>query len=123
MALTQLEQYQSVKDDLPPSDGKFYEVMVIMYEDNICGGYKYRLGLYTKGIFQVDENFYFQKDGFRNFRTQLKVIAWQPLQKCSTKTIREFIRKAGIKAKEASVQPVGLQLIKKMRSQKAWRRR
>lgn len=94
MALGELEHYQSVKDSLPASDGKFYDVMVIMYEDNICGGYKYRLGQYNDGSFHVEHNFYFQKDNFRNSNTQLKVIAWQPLYKCSRNKIREFILKA-----------------------------
>lgn len=89
-----MEYYQSVKDCLPLSDGKFYDVMVIMYEDNISGGYKYRLGQYNNGSFHVEHNFYFQKDNFRNSSTQQKVIAWQPLEKCSIEKIREFINKA-----------------------------
>ena len=31
--------YRSVKDDLPPSDCLFYDVMGILWNDNICGGY------------------------------------------------------------------------------------
>lgn len=93
MALAQ-QNYQSVKDALPPSDGKFYDVIAILYEDNICGGYKYRLGQYSHDCFHVDHNFYFQKDEFRNFNTQLKVVAWQPLPKCTIEQARDFIDRA-----------------------------
>lgn len=89
-----MEYYQSVKDCLPLSDGKFYDVIVIMYEDNICGGYKYRQGQYNNGGFHIEHSFYFQKDNFRNSDTQLKVVAWKPLEKCSIEKIREFIDKA-----------------------------
>ena len=42
MALVKLDfEYKSVKDVLPVDDGKFYDVMVILYGTSIEGGYNY----------------------------------------------------------------------------------
>ena len=86
--------YQSVKDCLPLDDDRYYEVMVILYQDNISGGYRYCTGLYNNGSFHVDGNFYFKKDNFRNANKQQKVIAWKPLETVSYEKVSEFIMKA-----------------------------
>ena len=51
-------EYQSVKDFLPKNDGKFYDVMVILYGTSISGGYNYHKGLYSNGTFFVDSGNY-----------------------------------------------------------------
>lgn len=91
-----MEYYQSVKDCLPPSDGLFYDVMGILWNDNICGGYNYHRGQYQNGFFFFDHSMYLQKEDFRNSNTQKKVIAWKPLLKCTSDQITEFCEKQGV---------------------------
>lgn len=88
--------YKSVKDTLPPSDGKHYEVMCIVFQDNISASYSYVRGQYNNGGFHIDHSFYWQDKDFRNDDTQLKVIAWKPLHKCTTEQVRGFLRKVGV---------------------------
>ena len=88
--------YRSVKDALPPSDGLFYDVMGILWNDNICGGYNYHRGQYQNGFFFFDHSMYLQKEDFRNSNTQKKVIAWKPLLKCTSDQITEFREKQGV---------------------------
>lgn len=88
--------YRSVKDALPPSDGLFYDVMGILWNDNICGGYNYHRGQYQNGFFFFDHSMYLQKEDFRNSNTQKKVIAWKPLLKCTSDQIIEFCEKQGV---------------------------
>lgn len=89
--------YQSVKDFLPENDGKFYEVMVILYGISIEGGYGYYKGTYNDGFFFVDNGMYSKKNDFICSWTQKKVIAWKPLEICSREQITEFCIKAGVK--------------------------
>ena len=88
--------YQSVKKVLPPRNGLFYDVIGILYNDNISGGYKYRCGSWQDGFFFFDHFMYLEENDFRNSSTQEKVIAWKFLPKCSNGMIREFCRKAGV---------------------------
>lgn len=88
--------YRSVKDALPPSDGLFYDVMGILWNDNICGGYNYHRGQYQNGFFFFEHSMYLQKEDFRNSNTQKKVIAWKPLLKCTSDQITEFCEKQGV---------------------------
>ncbi len=88
-----MQNYQSVKDILPPDDGKHYEVMVIMLDDTIAQTYCYKLGTYNNGSFHVDHNFYFKNKDFRNSSTQKMVIAWKALDKASSSEIRQFYKK------------------------------
>lgn len=87
--------YRSVKDALPPSDGIFYDVMVILYQDNISGGWNYYRGQYQDGFFFADKGMYQLKNDFRCSWTQQKVIAWKFLEKCTNEQIDEFREKAG----------------------------
>lgn len=88
--------YQSVKDALPPSDGIFYDVMGILWNDNISGGYNYYRGQYQNGFFFFEHSMYNKKDDFRNSNTQKKVIAWKPLLKCTSALITKFCEKQGV---------------------------
>jgi hypothetical protein len=88
--------YRSVKDALPPSDGLFHDVMGILWNDNICGGYNYHRGQYQNGFFFFDHSMYLQEEDFRNANTQKKVIAWKPLLKCTSDQITEFREKQGV---------------------------
>ena len=89
--------YRSVKDSLPLNDGKFYEVMVILCDTSISGGYGYYKGEYQNGFFFVDKGIYRQDKDFYCEWTQRKIIAWKPLELCTKEQIREFYAKAGIK--------------------------
>lgn len=90
-------KYQSVKDSLPAADGKFYDVMVILYGVSISGGYNYHKGLYNDGTFFVDSGNYNIKNDFICSWTQKKVIAWKPLETVSKEQLNEFFIKAGVK--------------------------
>ncbi len=87
--------YQSVKDALPPSDGIFYDVMVILYNDNISGGFNYYRGQYQDGFFFADGNMFRLEEDFRCSWSQQKVIAWKYLEKCTNAQIDKFREKAG----------------------------
>lgn len=91
------EDYKSVVDVLPANDGKFYDVMVILYGVSIEGGYNYYRGTYQNGFFFVDGGMYDKEKDFICSWTQKKVIAWKPLEKCTSKQIFEFCKKAGVK--------------------------
>ena len=90
-------EYQSVKDVLPADDGKFYDVMVILYGVSISGGYNYHKGLYSNGTFFVDSGNYNIKNDFICSWTQKKVIAWKPLELVSKQQLAEFCKKAGVR--------------------------
>ena len=96
MAEIKLE-YQSVKDCLPASDGKFYDVMVILYGTSIEGGYNYYRGTYQNRFFFVDGGMYQKKNDFICSWKQQKVIAWKPLETVSKEQFEEFCIKAGVK--------------------------
>lgn len=89
--------YQSVVDALPLDDGKFYDVMVILYGVSISGGYNYHRGLYNDGTFFVDSGNYDKKNDFICSWTQKKVIAWKFLETVSKEQLNEFCIKAGVK--------------------------
>lgn len=91
------EDYKSVMDVLPANDGIHYDVMVILWNDNIEGGYNYYKGTYNDGFFFVDNAIYARQRDFRCSYTQKKVIAWKPLEKCTSEQIFEFCKKAGVK--------------------------
>lgn len=98
MAIDKLNfDYQSVKDYLPADDGKFYEVIVILWNDSIEAGYGYYKGLYSNGTFFVDSGNYNKKNDFRCSWTQKKVIAWKPLETVTKEQLEEFCIKAGVK--------------------------
>lgn len=90
-------EYRSVKDSLPADDGKFYDVMVILYGVSISGGYSYHNGLYNNGTFLVDPGIYNIKSDFICSWTQKKVIAWKPLEVISKEQLNEFCIKAGVR--------------------------
>ena len=96
---TQFE-YKSVRDSLPLNDGKFYDVMIILYSTSIEGGYGYYRGRYQNGFFFAESGIYQQKNDFVCSWTQMKVIAWKPLDLCSKEQIDMFKVKAGIINKE-----------------------
>lgn len=87
-------EYQSVKDYLPKSDNKFYDVMVILYNTSVEGGYGYYRGKYQNGFFFIENGIYKQESSFVCSWTQKKVIAWKPLEMCTKKQIDTFILKA-----------------------------
>ena len=87
-------EYQSVKDYLPKSDNKFYDVMVILYGTSIEGGYNYYRGKYQNGFFFIDKGIYQKKNDFICSWTQDRVIAWKPLETVSKEQINTFILKA-----------------------------
>lgn len=87
-------EYESIKDYLPKSDNKFYDVMVILYHTSIEGGYGYYRGKYQNGFFFIENGIYKQESDFVCSWTQMKVIAWKPLEMCTKKQIETFIRKA-----------------------------
>ena len=86
-------EYQSVKDYLPKSDNKFYDVMVILYGTSIEGGYNYYRGKYQNGFFFIDKGIYQKKNDFICSWTQDRVIAWKPLETVSKEQINTFILK------------------------------
>ena len=90
-------EYQSVKDFLPANDGKFYDVMVILYGTSIEGGYNYYRGTYQNDFFFVDGGMYEKKNDFICSWKQKKVIAWKPLEIVSKEQFEEFCMKAGVK--------------------------
>lgn len=90
-------EYQSVKDVLPVDDGKFYDVMVILYGTSIEGGYNYYRGTYQNGFFFVNGGMYQKKNDFICSWKQQKVIAWKPLETVSKEQFEEFCIKAGVK--------------------------
>ena len=90
-------EYQSVKDVLPVDDGKFYDVMVILYGTSIEGGYNYYRGTYQNGFFFVNGGMYQKKNDFICSWKQNKVIAWKPLETVSKEQFEEFCIKAGVK--------------------------
>ena len=90
-------EYHSVKDVLPADDGKFYDVMVILYGVSISGGYNYHKGIYSNGTFFVDSGNYNKKNDFICSWTQKKVIAWKPLEVISKEQLNEFCIKAGVR--------------------------
>ena len=90
-------EYKSVKDSLPADDGKFYDVMVILYGVSLSGGYNYHRGRYSNGAFFVDSGNYNIKNDFICSWTQKKVIAWKPLELISKEQLAEFCMKAGVK--------------------------
>ena len=94
MAEIKLE-YQSVKDCLPANDGKFYDVICILMNDNIEHSYCYRLGKYQDHCFHIDNAMYFENKDFRCSWNQKKVIAWKPLEIASHEVIHTFYEKAG----------------------------
>ena len=89
-------EYKSVKDSLPKDDGKFYDVMVILYGTSIEGGYNYYRGTYQNGFFFVDGGMYDKEKDFICSWTQKKVIAWKPLETVSKEQFYEFCKKAGV---------------------------
>ena len=89
--------YRSVKDSLPLNDGRFYDVMVILYGTSIEGGYNYYRGTYQNDFFFVDGGMYEKKNDFICSWKQKKVIAWKPLETVSKEQFEEFCIKAGIK--------------------------
>ena len=89
-------EYKSVKDSLPADDGKFYDVMVILYGTSISGGYNYHRGIYSNGTFFVDSGNYNIKNDFICSWTQKKVIAWKTLESVSKEQLCEFCKKAGV---------------------------
>lgn len=89
--------YQSVVDALPLDDGKFYDVMVILYGTSIEGGYNYYRGTYQDGFFFVDGGMYDKEKDFICSWTQKKVIAWKPLETVSKEQLYEFCIKAGVR--------------------------
>ena len=98
MALVKLDfEYKSVKVVLPADDGKFYDVMVILYGVSISGGYNYHKGIYSNGTFFVDSGNYNKKNDFICSWTQKKVIAWKPLETVSKEQLDEFCIKAGVR--------------------------
>lgn len=98
MALVKLYfEYQSVKDVLPANDGKFYDVMVILYGVSISGGYNYYRGTYQNGFFFVDGGMYDKEKDFICPWTQKKVIAWKPLETITKEQFNEFCIKAGVR--------------------------
>lgn len=90
-------EYKSVKDSLPADDGKYYDVMVILYGVSISGGYNYHKGLYNNGTFFVDSGNYNKENDFICSWTQKKVIAWKPLETVSEEQLYEFCIKAGVR--------------------------
>ncbi|MCR5436202.1 MAG: hypothetical protein K6E97_03955 [Treponema sp.] len=90
-------EYHSVKDVLPVDDGKFYDVMVILYGTSIEGGYNYYRGKYQNGFFFIDKGIYQKKNDFICSWTQDRVIAWKPLETVSKEQLNEFCIKAGVK--------------------------
>lgn len=96
MAIVKFE-YESVKDYLPLNDNKFYEVMVILYNLSVEGGYGYYNGKYQNGFFFIDNGIYKQETDFVCSWTQKQVIAWKPIEMCSKREIETFKRKAGIR--------------------------
>jgi hypothetical protein len=90
-------EYHSVKDVLPADDGKFYDVMVILYGVSISGGYNYHKGIYSNGTFFVDSGNYNKKNDFICSWSQKKVIAWKPLETVSKEQLNEFCIKAGVR--------------------------
>ena len=90
-------EYQSVKDVLPVNDGKFYDVMVILYGTSIEGGYNYYRGTYQNDFFFVDGGMYQKKNDFICSWKQNKVIAWKPLETVSKEQFNEFCIKAGVR--------------------------
>ena len=90
-------EYHSVKDVLPADDGKFYDVMVILYGTSIEGGYNYYRGTYQNGFFFIDGGMYDKENDFICSWTQKKVIAWKPLETVSKEQFDEFCIKAGVK--------------------------
>ena len=90
-------EYKSVKDVLPANDGKFYDVMVILYGTSIEGGYNYYRGTYQKGFFFVNDVMYAKEKDFICSWKQKKVIAWKPLETITKEQLEEFCIKAGIK--------------------------
>lgn len=98
MAIDKLNfDYQSVKDYLPANDGKFYDVIVILYGVSISGGYNYHRGLYSNGTFFVDSGNYNVDNDFICSWTQKKVIAWKPLETVTKEQLAKFCTKAGVK--------------------------
>ena len=87
--------YQSVKDCLPIDDGKYYDVICIILQDNICHGYNYFIGKYCNGIFHANGAMFFRVHDFRCDWKKQKVIAWKPLDKATPEKIREFYSKIG----------------------------
>ena len=90
-------EYRSVKDSLPADDGKFYDVMVILYGTSIEGGYNYYRGTYQNGFFFVDGGMYDKEKDFICPWKQKKVIAWKPLETISKEQLEEFCIKAGVR--------------------------
>lgn len=98
MALDKLAfEYKSIKDFLPVDDGKFYDVMVILYGTSIEGGYNYYRGKYQNGFFFVDKGIYQKKNDFICSWTQDRVIAWKPLETITKEQLEEFCTKAGVR--------------------------
>ena len=98
MALDKLDfEYMSIKDSLPADDGKFYDVMVILYGTSIEGGYNYYRGTYQNGFFFVDGGMYYKEKDFICSWKQQKVIAWKPLETVTKEQLEEFCIKAGVR--------------------------
>ena len=87
--------YQSVVDALPLDDGKFYDVICIVLQDDISQGYSYRMGKYSNGFFFINDGMFSKKNDFRCDWRQQKIIAWKPLEMASPDKIHEFYEKAG----------------------------
>lgn len=84
--------YQSVCEHLP-DNGQYYDVIVILHDYSIAGGYGYYKGLYNNETFFVDSGHYTKNNEFRCSWTQKEVIAWKFLEKCSLEQIKDFIKK------------------------------
>ena len=91
------EDYKSVVDVLPANDGKFYDVMVILYGTSCEGSYNYYRGTYQNGVFFVDGGMYDKEKDFICLWKQKKVIAWKPLETVTKEQLNEFCKKAGVK--------------------------
>lgn len=86
-----MSEYKSVKEDLP-EDNLFHDVIVILHDETIGGGYHYALGLFQKCCFHVGHNMYSKNQNYRS--GEYKVIAWKFLEKCTADEITMFIEKA-----------------------------
>ena len=79
-----VSEFKLVTKRLPPNDGLFHTVLMVVLDDTIAQPYSYHLGAYefsgesTNGCFHTNDTgaFFFGKDGFRNHHRSEKVVAW-----------------------------------------------
>lgn len=95
MAITTEMRYQSVKDALPLDDGKFYDVICIVLQDDISQGYSYQIGKYSKEFFFINDGMFSKKNDFRCDWRQQRIIAWKTLEKATPSLIHKFYKKVG----------------------------